>query len=314
MLLRIVVNLLSKLQILLEIVLSFPFVGSLFDSYLSIMASCVRFYSGGFAAHGVDKCLRPKENLILYQYEGCPFCRKVREHITILALDVEIFPCPRTTLSEYGVANNISRNRNEAKRLSGECMFPLLVDNNINPPIVMLQSDHIINYLWTTYGAQATIPLTTYLLSKMSIFYFIPSLFRPLPHMGICRIPSRVAPPQALVLWSYEANPFARMVRELLDSLELHYIIRNVPMLSNHNKDEYKRRYGHLMSRVNATLGLIEVPLLHDPNTNTTLTHHSAILHYLHSTYALEGVKSNVDYRWASYSTKGATKRHGKME
>jgi hypothetical protein len=30
----------------------------------------------------------------LYEFEGSPFCRRVREVITLLNLDVEIYPCP----------------------------------------------------------------------------------------------------------------------------------------------------------------------------------------------------------------------------
>lgn len=33
--------------------------------------------------------------LLLYEFEACPFCRKVREAITILDLDVIFYPCPR---------------------------------------------------------------------------------------------------------------------------------------------------------------------------------------------------------------------------
>ena len=42
----------------------------------------------------IDKCDRPASKLILYEYEGCPFCRIVRETLCVLDLDaiVNIFP------------------------------------------------------------------------------------------------------------------------------------------------------------------------------------------------------------------------------
>jgi hypothetical protein len=37
---------------------------------------------------------RPAKNLILYEYEASPFCRKVREAMSTLDLTVEMRPCP----------------------------------------------------------------------------------------------------------------------------------------------------------------------------------------------------------------------------
>jgi Glutathione S-transferase, N-terminal domain len=34
---------------------------------------------------------------------GCPFCRKVREAITLLDLDVMIYPCPKGAVSWRGL-------------------------------------------------------------------------------------------------------------------------------------------------------------------------------------------------------------------
>lgn len=38
---------------------------------------------------------RPAERLELYDMEGCPFCRKVREAISMLDLEVLVKPCPK---------------------------------------------------------------------------------------------------------------------------------------------------------------------------------------------------------------------------
>ncbi len=51
---------------------------------------------------------------------GCPFCRKVREAITLLDLDVLIWPCPKDGPTY----------RPKAVQMSGKSQFPFLVDPN----------------------------------------------------------------------------------------------------------------------------------------------------------------------------------------
>lgn len=38
--------------------------------------------------------IRPLKPLELYEYEACPFCRKVREALTMLDVDAIVYPCP----------------------------------------------------------------------------------------------------------------------------------------------------------------------------------------------------------------------------
>lgn len=38
---------------------------------------------------------RPAQPLELYEFTSCPFCRKVREAVAILDLDVVVYPCPK---------------------------------------------------------------------------------------------------------------------------------------------------------------------------------------------------------------------------
>ncbi len=38
---------------------------------------------------------RPEKPLELYEFEGCPYCRKVREALSILDLEAVIRPCPK---------------------------------------------------------------------------------------------------------------------------------------------------------------------------------------------------------------------------
>jgi glutathione S-transferase len=54
----------------------------------------------------------------LYEFEGCPFCRKVREAVAILDLDVEFKPCPM----------NGPTFRPEAIKMGGKSQFPFMLD------------------------------------------------------------------------------------------------------------------------------------------------------------------------------------------
>ncbi|ONM04074.1 Thioredoxin family protein [Zea mays] len=43
----------------------------------------------------IGQCKRPEKPIEIYEFEGCPFCRKVREMVTVLDLDVLFYPCPQ---------------------------------------------------------------------------------------------------------------------------------------------------------------------------------------------------------------------------
>ncbi|KAL6180289.1 hypothetical protein ACLB2K_046953 [Fragaria x ananassa] len=85
-------------------------------------------------------------------------------------------------------------------------------------------------------------------------------------------------PPEKLELYSYENNPYARIVREALCELELPYILQNVGQ-------------GSLRSKllVDAS-GSKEVPYLIDPNTGTHVGDYKKILSYLFQTYSVAAV------------------------
>ena len=61
--------------------------------FTSALALIVRLASGGIVARPVGK--RPVQPLRVYEYEGCPYCRKVREALTTLDLEAVILPCPK---------------------------------------------------------------------------------------------------------------------------------------------------------------------------------------------------------------------------
>ena len=83
---------------------------------------------------------RPEKTLELFEFESCPFCRKVREALTVLDLDAMIYPCPKRG----------PRYREELKRRGGKAQFPYLVDPNTGKE--MYESDDIVAYLFRVYG------------------------------------------------------------------------------------------------------------------------------------------------------------------
>lgn len=94
--------------------LGIPYVGNFVDKLLSFCATMTRLGAGGFAASGLPSAEERNSQLsfvpdgkgdapdepgiIVYEYEACPFCRKVREALTSLDLDYVARPCPRETM------------------------------------------------------------------------------------------------------------------------------------------------------------------------------------------------------------------------
>lgn len=224
------------------------------DITTSVLTSIGRLGSGG----GVAKLgARPEQTLEIYEFEACPFCRKVREALTILDLDARILPCPkggeryRTALVERG----------------GKAMFPYLVDPNTG--VEMYESDDIVRYLFNQYG-DGTVPL----MLRMGPLTDMTSVLAGLPR-GIAgsRVKPSREPALPLELASYEASPFCRIVRETLCALEIPYLLHNVGKGSE-SRDAFVKRSGKMM-----------VPWLSDPNTGTEMFESDEIVRYLHAEY-----------------------------
>lgn len=200
---------------------------------------------------------RPERPLELYEFEGCPFCRKVRETLTYLDLEAVIYPCPK----------NGTRFRPKATELGGKAQFPLLVDPNTHT--TLSESDAINKYLAVTYG-QGSRPL---MASLGPVTMISSALSSAVGNRGGAR-PSK-APARPLELWSFEGSPYCRVAREKLCELELPYLLHNVGKKS-------PRRAAFI-----ARSGKMQVPWLSDPNTGTELFESKAIVDYLDQTYGL---------------------------
>lgn len=80
---------------------------------------------------------QPDQMLELYQFEGCPYCSKVREKMTELGIDF--------------VARQVDKNdRSRVEEVSGQTNVPVLVDPNTDT--TMPESDDIVEYLEEQYG------------------------------------------------------------------------------------------------------------------------------------------------------------------
>jgi glutathione S-transferase len=225
------------------------------DLTLSTFATVARFATGmNVGPLGP----RPEQPLELYEFEACPFCRKVREALSILDLNAMIYPCPKKG----------PRFREEVKRRGGKYLFPYLVDPNTGE--AMYESDDIVAYLFREYGAgEIPLLLTPGLLTMATAG--LASAFR--PGFGARYRPAR-APEKPLELYSFEASPFCRLARECLASLEIPYLLHNVAKGSP-QRDAFVQRSGKMM-----------VPHLVDPNAGVEMFESADIVRYLEKTYA----------------------------
>lgn len=233
------------------------------------------------ASNGIQSTpavIKPKQTLQLYDIENCPYCRLVREALTELDLDVEIYPCPKSG----------ERFRPGLVERGGKAQFPYLVDPNTG--VEMYESLDIIAYLFATYG-QRGIPLKW----QAGKFQTLGSMLASAPRIsrGMQARPG-LAPEYLLELYSFESSPYARPVRELLCEMEIPYIVRNcgrtrreewiLPLLRERLKIQPD---SELENRrvLQQTEGRVSIPYLYDPNTERGLFESSDILNYLRESY-----------------------------
>lgn len=214
----------------------------------------------------------PEQLIELYEMEGCPYCRKVRDALTALDIDALIYPCPK--------GGQVHRSR--AGGLAGKEQFPFLVDPNTGQS--MLESNDIIRVLFDSYGDGAPGWLLQWTATSM-----LASLAR--PRRGLHARPSR-QPELPLELWAFEASPYCRLVRETLCELELPYVLHSIgkgkvsdfvlPGFRSHAADvQTTERRRAFVQRS----GRMMVPFLVDPNTGHDLFESAKIQAYLNTTY-----------------------------
>lgn len=249
-------------------------VNPLIDLFSSTAASSFRSWNGTAASRTIEQ---PEQTLILFDREGCPECRFVREALTELNLNIMIAPCPKG-----------GRNIRKLKKESGSDKLPRLVDPNTDKHFSGRKT--IIDYLFSTYrGAPAPKRYEDNFLNNLTSS--IASAVR--LNAGST---SRKAKPAELplTLYSFESSPFSRPVRELLCELELPYLLINLGKqqrsdmgpaklrftlkpyrpLPNSKRDAFFKQHGN-----------VQVPYLVDPNTGIEMFESADILDYLRKQY-----------------------------
>ena len=217
---------------------------------------------GGFTASGLRLAAgmstgrlgpRPALPLKLWDFERCPFSRRVREALSTLDLDAEVRPCPRGG----------TRFRPE---VAGGGV-PRLEDPNLGA--MLIGSAEICHHLYVRYGTGNAPWLMNLPPMRLSTGIAIRVLTG---GKGAQARPSK-APEKPLELWSFEASPYCRVVRATLCELELPYLLHNVA------KDSPRREAFVALS------GKMQVPYLVDPNTGARMFESLVIQRYLESTY-----------------------------
>ncbi|KAK6147206.1 hypothetical protein DH2020_018118 [Rehmannia glutinosa] len=220
-------------------------------------------YALGFAGFKLKESSklgpRPEKPIEIYEFESCPFCRKVREIVAVLDLDVLYYPCPR----------NGPNFRPKVSQMGGKQQFPYMVDPNTG--VSMYESDDIIKYLVGKYG-DGNVPL----LLSLGLLTTLTEGFAMIGRMGkgSSYTPSKL-PPKPLEIWAYEASPFCKVVREVLVELELPHILHSCARGSPKRQILYQK------------VGHFQVPYLEDPNTGVEMFESAEIVDYLRATYAL---------------------------
>ncbi len=182
----------------------------------SFIASVLRFGAG--APGAPTEAAAPP---VLYEFEGCPFCRVAREAVSEAGIAVLVRPCPKGG----------TRFRPDVARLGGKAQFPYLIDPNTDQK--MYESANIARYLTKTYGGARPFIQWTGPVNLFSSQFSM--LARAMA--GTFRTKSR-APEKPLEFIGAERDPRARLVKELLSSMEIEYLWRpqrGAPVLNDPN-------------------------------------------------------------------------------
>jgi len=207
---------------------------------LSTLVSALRLGAGAAAPVSTGG-----EPVIIYEFEGCPFCRVAREAVSDSGAPALIRPCPKGG----------KRFRPMVKTLGGKTQFPFLVDPNNE--MTLYESADIAAYLHERFGGSRS-PIRflgpfNHLLSQFGVLLRL---------MGGTFAKRSRAPERPLEFFGAERDPRARLAKELLSEMEIEYLWR-----------------------ARGTGGEGAAPRLFDPNAGETRIGARAIRQYLLSTY-----------------------------
>jgi glutaredoxin len=208
---------------------------------------------------------QPLEPIILYEFEACPFCRRVRETLTYLDLEAEIRPCPKGSLVH----------RAQVLASGGKETFPFIRDCNTG--VEMYESGDIVKYLVETYGGGSPIP--PFLLESTLLSGWVPTLARAGRGMTRSDRASASSPsPGAISLFGFEGDGGSRLVRESLCELELPYRLVNVGEGSGRGIQKLQDAGGSGR----------QLPFLVDSAAGVSIQGARDIMHHLFDTYMIQ--------------------------
>jgi len=242
----------------------------------SLLASTARGWRGTVAKPAARQ---PEKLLEIYEFEGCPFCRLVREALTELDIDALIKPCPKGG----------TRYRKEVETLGGKQQFPFLVDPNTGDN--MYESADIIAHLYRTYADREP-PRSVLGGGPGLLGSQLSTAVR--GAAGVRRREGR-APEKPLELFCFESSPYSRLVRERLCELELPFIQRSTGKAQGADMGPpwVRKRFfpnapvkGRNREVLYERTGRLQVPYLIDPNTGEEMFESDVILDYLGRRYA----------------------------
>lgn len=239
---------------------------------------------GGRGMVGTPFPNQPEKSIKLYEFEGSPFCRRVREVLTLLNLDYEVYPCPKGG----------KKYRPVVKQLGGKTCFPFLVDENTGDQ--MYESQDIIHHLFKHYGKSGKTPKKYATYPKIPVAAFAGTIINGARGVWINKqVLDRPAPEQLLGLWGFEASPFVRVVRGVLSELEIPFVFHNVakecwqdygPAKLRLKPGKYEPLAGGKREQLFEMMGnTIQLPYLVDPNTGVSMFESAEIVKYLKQQY-----------------------------
>ncbi len=247
------------------------------DVTTSVIASTLRGWRG---TTGSKRVQLPPQRPVLFDREGDPQCRLVREALTELNLDADIRPVP--------VGG--SRHLEALRGLAGTDHLPFLFDPNTGGKHT--GADAIIAYLFRRYAnsepPQALKPSVVNTLSSAMAS-------RVRGEAGINVRGSRTAE-KMLTLYSFESSPYSRLVRERLCELEIAYTLVNLGKQQRSDMGPAKARWtlkpyqplpGTKRDAFFQRHGDVMVPYLEDPDTGIGMFESAEILAYLDKQYSV---------------------------
>jgi len=227
----------------------------------SFAATALRLGRGLTPSVTAERRPKPPRLLELYEFEACPYCRKVRVVLCELDLDYLVHP----------VAHGSPR-RAQLLELGGKMQVPYLVDPNTGARLY--ESEDIMAYLNATYGAGARagwrLPVPRLLDDVGSILATAARLGRG----GRCRTKAARAGLEPLTIYNMEGSPYCRKVREALSERDLPHIVKSLPKGSPARAELVQRG------------GKMQVPYLVDANTGREMYESDEIVGYLETEYA----------------------------